>query len=358
MKVELLRCSEIGPVERMAWGNFQQQNAVLQSPYFCFEFIDTVSQVRDDVQVAVLKQGGEISAFFPFQKDKLGNGRPVGGALADFHGLIGPPNIVFDSKQLLTQCGLHNWTFHHLPEEQVSFNSFHRMASISHLMDLSKGFDNYAEALRANGSGQIKDAEYKLRKLQRDHGDVRFVPDVDDLDVLRLLMEWKSEQYLNSGFVDQFAVNWIRLLMERLFCVRTPTFSGMLSALYVNGEPAALHFGMRTETVWNWWFPRHNEKFKSYSPGILLRVLVAEHAAATGIQRIDLGCGGTETYKPRLSSGGILVAQGTVERPSFLNSLWHGKEKIEEWGKKSIFKNVLRVPGRVIRKLETLSKFR
>ncbi|MDH3359405.1 MAG: GNAT family N-acetyltransferase [Desulfobulbaceae bacterium] len=357
MNVNLLRVSELGSEERLIWHFFQKQSAILQSPYFCLEFVEAVAHVRDDVYIAVLEEAGEISGFFPFQKDRFGNGRPVGGALADFHGLLGPSSLMLDLDQLLIRCGLRNWEFHHLVAEQLPFKAYHRQTGVSHMMDISNGFESYANAVRSKGSGQVKDAQYKLRKLQRDYKDIQFVAQVNDPTVLHTLMDWKSKQYQASGLINQFAVGWIRSLLERIFATRSPDFAGMLSALYVDGEPIALHFGMRSATVWNWWFPRHNEKFKRYSPGILLRVLVAQHAAACGIHRIDLGCGGDETYKPRLSSGGIEVVQGLIERPSILNSLIRGKNSLEQWSRQSTFAPLLRMPGRIIKKIERNRRF-
>ncbi len=51
-----------------AWTELQVANPDLASPYFAPEFTQAVAAVRDDVEVAVVEERGQIVAFFPFHR--------------------------------------------------------------------------------------------------------------------------------------------------------------------------------------------------------------------------------------------------------------------------------------------------
>ena len=83
--------------------------------------------------------------------------------------------------------------------------------------------------------------------------------------------------------------------------------------LYADGQPIAGHFGLRSETILAAWFPAYDVRFARYSPGLIQHLGMAEAAAATGIQVIDLGRGDRE-YKDSLKSRELTVAEGRVLR--------------------------------------------
>ena len=89
----------------------------------------------------------------------------------------------------------------------------------------------------------------------------------------------------------------------------------MLSALYAGNELAAVHFGMRSSTVWHYWFPTYNPAFKKYSCGQILLMKMAEIAPSMGMTAIDLGKGGNP-YKHRFMNGSVALLEGLVEIPS------------------------------------------
>lgn len=339
------------------WRALQAGDPALASPYFCPEFTQAVAAVRDDVYVSVIADAGQVVGFFPHQRGRFGAGTPAGGRLSDFHGLIGPADLPLDAEALLRGCGLTTYDFHYLVATQRVFSAGQALVGDSHYIDLSAGFPAYLDQLRAGGSGLPKDFGYKQRKLGREVGPLRFTPHEPDPAPLRQLIAWKRAQYQRAGLVDVFAFDWTRALLERLHAMQTAEFGGMLSTLHAGDALVAVHFGMRSQSVWNWWFPRHDERFARYSPGILLRLLAAERAAAFGVTRIDLGQGDDDTYKPRLRSGGIAVAAGTVERASWSVALRHARQNLEAAVRRSPLMPLVRIPGRVLKRLERRGRF-
>ena len=352
MKLSVIKGSELGLSDIDRWRTIQRQNPDLASPYFCPEFTQAVAAVRDDVFVGILEKDGEVVGYFPHQRRRFGMGYPVGGGFSDFHGLIAPTGIELNAAALLRSCKLVSWQFHHLLASQSTFAPYHARTGESHYLDLSDGFDAYAVRLRESGSGQLDEVAAKQRRLQREFGKVEFTPHIGDPAVLDTLIRWKSAQYQAAGLSDKFAYPWAVKLLHHIHGIQSDQFAGMLSALFFDGQLAAIHMGMRSDTVWNWWFPRHDERFAKHSPGILLRIYAAQHAPTIGIRRIDLGIGDETTYKPRLRSGGIRLAVGQVEVPSIIVTLRRWRQVIEEQIRQTPYEGILRAPGRLIKRLE------
>jgi CelD/BcsL family acetyltransferase involved in cellulose biosynthesis len=358
MKIRAIAAAALSGDLVSRWRVIQQADPLLASPYFCPEFTQSVAAVRNDVYVGIIEDAGQVVGFFPHQRGRLGLGQPVGGPLSDFHGLIAPPELAVDPLELLTACGLNSWSFHHLLASRASFRPFHEGVNESHYMDLSGGFAGYAELLRRQGSHLMKDVRAKRRKLERDVGPIRFVAHTPDPAVLQALFDWKSNQYRCSGLVDVMSFDWTRTLLRHIHAAQGPAFGGVLSALYAGEELVAVHMGMRSCAVWNWWFPRHDERFYKYSPGILLRIHAAQVASEHSITRIDLGCGGEDTYKARLRTDGIPLASGTVERPSWTAKMRRWRRDTEAWVRRSRLLPLVRVPGRLLTRMERWGRFR
>src|SRR5206468_1304391 len=129
---------------------------------------------------------------------------------------------------------------------------------------------------------------------------------------------WKSRQYVASSKDDLFARDWPRRIVGRIHQTQAEDCAGILSILYAGNRLLAGHIGMRSRTVWHYWFPAYDTEFAKYSPGLLLLLKMAEHASALGLHVIDLGMG-TSLYKDRLANRSVALASGSVEILSFLS---------------------------------------
>jgi CelD/BcsL family acetyltransferase involved in cellulose biosynthesis len=317
VEVSLLAGSRLDESLVRKWRELQAGNPDLASPYFSPEFTQAVAAVRDDVEVTVVREAGEITAFFPFQRSPGSIGVPVGGILSDYQGLICRPGCTCDPRELVRKCNLVTWDFDHLLVSQASFARYHRACEPSPQIDLSKGYAAYAAARRAAGSEQIKKCGNLARRLEREIGPVRFVAHSADSQLLERTLAWKSQQYRQSGQDDLFALGWPRALVKRVHATQTEGFAGMLSLLLAGERLVAGHFGMRSQTVWHYWFPAYDPEMAKYSPGLILLLKMAEHAPEIGIGTIDLGKG-ISLYKERLMNGSAAVASGSVELASLL----------------------------------------
>ncbi len=315
MKVRVVRPRELTADHVRLWYQFQETNPTLGSPYFCPEFTLAVGEVRDDAFVGLIEDAGQIAGFFPFQRRALGVGKPIGGPLSDYQGVIASPAFDWDGGALVRGCGLSVYDFDHMLASQGSFSPYHWEQTYSPTMDLSQGFEGYVEARRRAKSKIIKSNRRKIHKLEREVGPLRFELHGNTVEAFAALLAWKRDQYRRTGAYNVFRHSWTLSLLKRLCETQTDRFAGIFSCLYANDRLISVHLGMRSRRVWHQWFPAYDREFYSYSPGIMLVLMMAEHAPSLGISTIDMGWGDVED-KQRLGDGKVPIAIGRVENAS------------------------------------------
>ena len=301
--------AELGAVERARWEEIRRGDPALASPFFAFDFAAAVAAVRRDVRVGVLRGrgGGPIVGFFPFQVSRVGAGRPVGGKLSDYHGVIVEPGVSWDVRALLKGCGLRSLRFNHLIGSQRQFRPHFASVAASPVVDL----DDPAKP----PPGSPSQADRKRRRLER-RAPLRLELRSASAGALRTLLEWKSSQYARTGAFDAVARPWVAELLERLRQTRTEFFEGMLCCLWCGDELVAAHFGLRSGRVLHWWFPAYDAAFARDSPGLVQIRMLLDAAPAEGIGVLDFGKG-DEDYKTAFANGAIEVGIGAVETDRF-----------------------------------------
>jgi len=328
-RVKVISGNAIDSALLQRWRALQESNPELENPCFAPEFTQAVAAARNDVEVGIIEVGRKVVAIFPFQRKAGGRAVPVGGIVSDYQGLICGADFSCDSRELLKACGLVSWDFDRLLATQGFFKSFHKLCEPSALVDLSQGYEAYVAERRAAGSEQIKKCMNLMRRLELEIGPIRFVPHSPDRSALSKVLAWKSGQYQKTGWRDLFALKWGRSLVEQIHATQSESFAGMLSLLYAGEKLLAGHIGMRSRSVWHYWFPAYDPQFAKYSPGLLLLLKMAEHAPNIGLLTIDLGTGMT-LYKRRLMNASIFVAEGSVERTSWLSFLRRARRKARQ----------------------------
>ena len=294
------------------WARVQEAEPSLASPFFRPEFTEAIAAVRKDVAVAKVGRDDGDSIFFPFQRGRFGRGRPVGGRLSDYQGIVARGDPDLDARTLIRGSGLRGWDFHAVVAAQMTFRPFQHRARISPCLDLSRGFQVFAEERAAAGSDQVADVQRQAARLAAEEGPVRFEAQVDDPASLELLLRWKSDQYRRTGAVDIFSYQWVRGVVRRIHAARNESFAGLLSMLYVSDKPVAAHLGLRSRSVWHYWFPAYDPHFARYSPGLILLLRMAEATDGLGLETIDLGKGDA-LYKRRFANASVSLAEGSVD---------------------------------------------
>ncbi len=338
-----------------AWRAIQAADARWRSPFFCPEFTQAVAAVRRDARVVVIESDGKPAGFFPFQRSYLDGGQPVGGPFSDYHGVVASPGCAWRPAELLRAARLGAWSFDHLVDPCGRLQTHATGLAESPSMDLSQGYQAYAEARRVAGSDYIRKTEGLARKLGREAGELAFELHGGG-DALEQMMRWKSIQYRESGLPDAFAAAWSRKLMARLAGAHGEGFAGLCSVLRADGRIVAVHMGMRSASELHYWFPAYDPAFAKYSPGIILLLRVAESLAAQGVRSIDLGKGDS-LYKQRLMTNSVPILEGFVERPSAIALLRRWERRAEAQVQSGELPAYQRWPLKVLRRVRWKARY-
>ena len=315
MHVDVVRPADLGDSEIDLWGSIQAENDELDSPFLSAQFTRALAGTRDGVRVAVLSEGGDVVAFFPFEQVRGGRGRAVGMGLSDVQAVIAPATLDLDIRAVMQGCGLRLFSFDHLVAAQekwmTSAPSRFFMDS-SPVLDLTGGFDTYLSAKAAASKSLFQSTARKRRKLEREHGPVRVVYHEPRHDVLERLLQWKSAQYRRTGRRDRFADQGNRRLVHELLAIAEAGFGAPLTALYAGDSLVAAHLGLSSNRTLAWWFPAYDPDFAAYSPGLVLCLGLARVMSdERGLTLLDLGKG-DEPYKDRLSNARVHLLAGSV----------------------------------------------
>ena len=350
LTISPVRFRQLAPSQLELWTRWQEAAPSLRSPCFRPEFTRLVDAVRADVEVAVFEQRGETVGFLPFERRPGNRAVPVAGALSDFHGVIVGPGTVWTAPQFLDGCGLVSFAFDHLLADQTAFEEHHWNRVESPALDLSEGFEAYSRHLREASASQLKRIQRRTRKLEREIGPLRCVFHETDDAIFERLVDWKRQQYRDTGVPDRFAVDWTVALLRRVLDEKGPGFRGVLGTLYAGDTLASIDLGIASHGVLQSWFPAYNRDLASYSPGLIHLLETARHGEANGIHRIELGRG-EEPYKRFFGNAGIEVAEGVVDTRPVVGWCRRTMFNTATWIRKSPLRDAFRKPARLLRRL-------
>jgi CelD/BcsL family acetyltransferase involved in cellulose biosynthesis len=348
--------TQLGPDHIKAWRELLKDLPWLDSPYFQPEFTQLVASVRPDVEVAFIESEGRLAGIFPYQRGRFGQGRPVGGRLSDFHGVIGDPRAFDGLDDLLSKCSLRSFHYDHL-----LLNHFPRTLSSSVVegspyISMPNGFSDYIKTQRLY-SKHLSQYQRKLNKIEREHGETRFVLDSRSESDFQQLLVWKQEQYERTGAFNPMRFPWTLELLRKIWSESSESFRGVFSTFHVGDHLVGAHFGMQSGTTLHYWFPAYNSEFQSYSPGNLLLLEIARTGGDEGITKIDLGKG-SEEYKLSFGSAQTLVAEGCTSQTGLFSHIDGACQKAKAWLKNSALKRPLAATAKALRPLREWLAFR
>ena len=178
---------------------------------------------RDYVRVAVIEDGNTIVGSSPTSAHSFGIGKPLGGFLTTCHGLISVPDLKIDVRSLLRACKISVFDFDHLVPGQPTF----ALLRVGCATGAGDGPQHRLRGIHRPGQDELpeepQNVRYKERKLGREQGELRFEWNSADVETLRTLTSWKSDQYRRTGRVDRFAQPWIVRLLDEMHAERSET---------------------------------------------------------------------------------------------------------------------------------------
>ena len=312
LRIYAVDCLSLSKFQLECWSNIQRADPRYASPFLTPGYTQLVARCCEGVCVGVMETAdGRPVGFFPFQLVAPRHAKPVGTIFCDYQAVIVEPGIEWKAKNLLSACNLDRWDFDHLLADQTPFSTFHKLHDFSPVIDLSEGFDAYKLKMKREKRFQVLQAERRRRQMERELGAVTFSAHEPDLELLDRLLVIKREQWTRSGWPNRFEAKWERALMTGLVQANEPDFGGLFTVLRIAGQPAALHLGLRSRTVWHYWTTAYEVAFGRYSPGLVMLVEMIKAAPLLGLKAIDLGKEDF-LYKRRLMTSKVLLAEGSA----------------------------------------------
>ncbi len=304
--VRAVKATALTPAMIEAWDRIVSENAELASPFFSPVYASTLGAIILDTEVGVMEADGKPVAFLPFHRGRRNIATRM--RLSDYEGFVAPKDLQLDPQAFVKGCGLAAWDFNHLLAGQAALKPFHKLQDVSYTVDLSQGFERYMEERKQSGHMElIKRCGSKMRKLERERGEMRFEVHVPDRAILEQLLKWREAKYGSKHSLEM-----LMSVLGKLLDEKADHCQGTLSVVYARGEVVAGHFGLRSKSTWHWWFPAYNPEFEKYSPGLILILKMLENIALSGTNIIDFGKG-DQDYKLHLMNSSIAVAEGSVE---------------------------------------------
>jgi len=358
----MLRCrltdaAHLDPSLRAAWTALTVGNPVLASPYFAPEFTEAVASVTRTARLLVVEEDGRIAALLPMQRRAPGLYGPIGGPLNDIHGLIAPAGTTVDSADLLANAGVGMMSLRHAPIGAAALGARFGAPHAFHVMTLAGGYAAYEERRLPFAKSAFRAIRTRSEKARKDFGALTLVFDDRSDRTLETLIRWKQAQFAATRQPMLFDFSWVRELVDRLHTAHDPALRGQLSSLYFGDALVAAHFGLRTRETLHYWFPGYDPTYAELSPGNILLRLMAESAAAEGVQALHLGAG-EYRYKLEFSDCSFPVTDGVAFARSGAGHAAAAASQALAHLTKALPKKLLPLPGRALRRLDWHLAFR
>jgi CelD/BcsL family acetyltransferase involved in cellulose biosynthesis len=316
VRVTVVRPAELGPSEAAVWQKFQQASPVTAHP--CLSLSYARAQARKDggTRVAIAEDDGEITAFLPYRLDRHRMAVPLAGG-SGLEGLVCPIGRPINVRALVRKAGLRGYRFYHAPMEQVALAPhrylYNYHGTTTYVADLSAGHDAYLRALGPSVSKRISRTKTYRRALERKVGPVVFEWNSYSPDYVRLLIDWKSQQFDTAR--RMFAEPGALALVEELATSANDDCRGVMSVLRVADRPVAIVLGLQAGSLLAPAILAYDTEFSRFSPGMIEWLALINDAPGHGVTRIDFGWG-VETYKRwfgntsyQASGGGVWVSR-------------------------------------------------
>jgi CelD/BcsL family acetyltransferase involved in cellulose biosynthesis len=307
MRVTVVRPGELGRTEAALWAKFQQAAPETRNPFLSLTFAQVVGRARANARVAVVEDGGEITAFLPFERAPLRMGMPIGYPMNGLQAFVSQDPAI-DARSVVRKAGLRGLRFEATPAQQRALVPHHYAGTIvrSPVIDLAGGYQSYLQSL----SGSLRSENgRKRRALAREAGTLTFDWDSPDPEHLRKLIGWKAGRY--EGMRRMFADPTAHAIAAELAAAKSEDCHGVVNVLLAGDRLVAANLGLAGPSGFAGWIIAYDPELRRFSPGTMLAFAIAEDAVSRGIVRFELGYG-QAAYKFRLANDSYPVAAGAV----------------------------------------------
>lgn len=332
------------------WDALRPALSTWSNPFYSSGYARMVAAERPQVEVGVVRSGGQLRAVLAYER----SGRaaiPAGGGLSDFQGPVVANHATpsHDSQRTddtddtdgtdddaralaadltpeswLRGLRLNTWRFQYVPPVWQPLTPYRYFRLSAPYVDLSDGFATFQAAIAARGSDMMHRHKRGCRTFTKRLGPVRFEFDNRDPALLHRFLEWKAAQHAQRGTRFAFAEPWARRLLDRAFAAHDPAFRGTLACLFAGDHFVAGSFNLISGSTMHVWIAAFGPEYAKFSPGTNFFPELIMAAGAAGIKRLDFGHG-DEPFKFRFGTCLDEVAEGCVDRRLLLRWSTRGR---------------------------------
>ena len=278
-------------------------NPALYSPYFHPDYTQLISQLQNDVYVAIINKDGNPVGFLPFQqRRKNASARPVGAPMTDYHGIISHADESLDVADILKPA--HISAFNMPSQMNSGAGEDASDTSPCAVMRLTD-FDNpqaWRDSRDSSYRRHLKSTRRRIKKTESEHGERGFIWQSREPEHFDLLIQWKKEKFADTGKYDVLSVDWTMELLKNLWARGPQTeLRCDLHVMTVDGKPAAMDLGLSDGATFHSWIVGYDNALHTLSPGMQLLEMLINEAPDLGYENIDLGAG-LDGYKKHYAS--------------------------------------------------------
>jgi len=330
----LKKADRLTPEEIRAWDSLGAARPHLASPFLSAHYARAFAEVGVDARVCIIREHGEIAAFFPFfyrngVAAAFGAAQRIGGEMTDTFGVVARDGFRTTPAELLRLARIHYLTFTHLDQAQLQYGLGGDQPRIGLRTRLDPQVVPVLDSVPTIGRHYLKESARRTRKLAEEVGPMRFEFNVDQdrAGALAVLIRQKRAQYASSGATDALKEPWKRDALAQLLDYRFDNCQGVLSSLYAGDAWIASHFGLMGNGILHMWFPVYNQDYAKYSPGRLLLHAIIDSCRTAGFDTIDRGEGDTP-IKREIANQEYQLYRGIWQSRSPIGPIMHNTNRL------------------------------
>lgn len=336
ISIERLNMAALNADYYQLWTDMRAQNLSLYSPYFHPEYSQFVGSLQGDAYVSIIRKGGDIVGFLPFQqRKKKSSARPIGAPMTDYHGIISARPLPFSMEEILTGSDISAFQMASQMNRPVHNDNEAVDEATCAVMNLSdfETIEDWRASRDSSYRRHLKSLRRRIKKTETEHGPRRFIWQSTSEDHFDQLIEWKKQKFSDTGKYDVLGVDWTLQLLKNLWR-RGPNapLRCDLHVMMINNQPAAMDLGLTDGITFHSWIVGYDNQFHSLSPGMQLLEMLINQMPNLGYQNIDLGSG-LDGYKkhyaswPHMATNALWLGRGIGSNTAKLYS------KIEHMGR-------------------------
>src|SRR5690349_17073388 len=225
MRVTVVRPGDIGTAETELWWKFQRSTPEALNPFLSLTYAQAVGRYRANARVAVVEDGQEIVAFFPFELGAHHIGLPIGFPMNNLQGFISS-GLPVDARRVVKRAHLRGWRFDTVPVDQHAFAPFHYEGTTEPCQVIDLTNDDLSH---------ISTRKKARRALEREFGTVSLEWNSAEPAYIDQMIEWKSRKYY--GTKRLFSDPTARSIVEDLAASNGEDCRGVVSVLRAGQRP-------------------------------------------------------------------------------------------------------------------------